>query len=108
MIWSNISATDEATIDVRSGRLMLRDGLMDTVGEHGYSWSRSDAIYTSNTSGNAYTIQIITGYSDPSAGPYARSYGFPVRCLVYKFLKGKVSWDVSTKKDNLAAALIQK
>ncbi len=69
---------------VRSGDVGLGNGSLRNFGSPGRDWSRSAVAYGVGTwAANAYYLEFDAGTVYPSFGPYGRSYGFPVRCLVY-------------------------
>ncbi len=68
---------------VRSGDINLGYGSARASSIIGYGWSNSAVIYASFNSATTYDLRFDTGATFPSAGPGTRSYGFPVRCLVY-------------------------
>ena len=76
---------------VRSGLVGLNRSSTRNLGDLGFGWSRIAKTYSSPTSANAYNLRFSIGGVSPSYGPDARWYGFPVRCLVYKFKKKKNS-----------------
>ncbi len=69
---------------VRSGRTGVGFGTVRNFGRDNYNWSKSASIYKNGTwSTQSYHLGFDESGTYPSAGPNARWYGFPVRCLVY-------------------------
>lgn len=62
---------------------MLLSGAFRDAGQYGDFWSVTVQNFLSNTSANAYYLIFSAGGLDPSHGPSARWYGYPIRCLAY-------------------------
>ena len=68
---------------VRSGWVALYLDSLKYFGVNGYGWSSISAAYSSATPTNAYVLDFYALNVGPSAGPFDRFVGTPVRCLVY-------------------------
>ena len=67
---------------VRSGNVYLNTGALRGFNGSSRTWSNTAAKYSSDIDALAYHLWFGVSIV-PSAGPYDRYDGFPVRCLVY-------------------------
>ena len=77
---------------VRSGVIALKYGSLRDTAMNGDDWSRASVKYSSATNAKAHRLYFNEFDVNPSHGPYERSHGFPVRCLVYKLCFVRSGW----------------
>ena len=68
---------------VRSGWVDLAYNSLKYVGRNGYSWSNIASDYHLSSYDTAYELSFNLSGVNSSDNSKHRSYGFPVRCLVY-------------------------
>ena len=70
---------------MRSGIIEPRiaDGTLRHIGQWGHYWSSwgSDTAGNGSTLSSAYYLYVGSSGVIPSAGPWDRWYGYPLRCL---------------------------
>ncbi len=72
---------------VRSGDIHLATSSLRTLGRDNLAWSRTAVNYLSNSSASSYIMDFDGSGVYPTTGPNNRYYGYPVRCLVYYFVR---------------------
>ena len=73
----------QLTSFVRSGNFNPDNGKSWGAGANGYGWSSrgSDTRYDGATMSSVYYLNFNAARVSPSAGPDARWFAFPLRCL---------------------------